>query len=475
MDRRELLAERIQISEALLAHKLSNAVERFYSTESDRESYASHTEVFRAGARFRERCCLGANRCGKSTLGAFEVSLHLTGNYPDWWRGFNFERPTQIWACGETISAARDIVQEKLLGPPTAIGTGMIPASLIVDKRRKSGVPDAFDVIRVRHISGGISEVQFKSYQEKREGFQGRRIDVVWMDEEPSSPIYGECLLRTAATSKTEKPGRMLITCTPMKGMSEVVNNFLIDGRLAAQADKFACQIAWTDIPHLSEKEQAELLASIPKYQREARSQGIPSLGAGAVYTYREDSLLCEPLQHVPRYWLKGYGMDVGWRASAAVFVAQDPDSGMTYITNEYLKGEATPVENAANIKLKAETGWGPMTGAIDPASRAASQADGKRILDQYRDLGLKLFIANNAVESGIHTIQTLMDEGRLKIYSKCTGLFSELRRYARDENGKIQKRNDHLLDSLRYILATPKALGRPRPEGFKPKVLTGY
>lgn len=118
-----------------------------------------------------------------------------------------------------------------------------------------------------------------------------------------------------------------------------------------------------------------------------------------------------------------------------------------------------------------AETAWGAMTGAIDPASRQRSQADGKRILDQYRDLGLKLFTAENAVESGIHRIQTLMDKGQLKIYEKCTGLMGELRRYQRDENGKIQKRNDHLLDSLRYILNTPKALGRPRQAGFKPRV----
>jgi hypothetical protein len=260
-----------------------------------------------------------------------------------------------------------------------------------------------------------------------------------------------------------------------MLGLSEVMDLFLEDGRLSEHGDRYGQQIAWSDIPHLSAQEQEEMLRPIPKYQRDARSKGIPTLGAGAVYSYREDSLMCEPLQHVPRYWLKGFGMDVGWRASAAIFVCQDPDSGMTYITNEYLRGEATPVENSATIKLMAETGWGPMTGAIDPASRQASQADGKRILDLYRDLGLKLVLADNAVESGIHRIQCLMDEGRLKIYSKCTGLFSELRRYARDENGKIQKRNDHLLDSLRYILATPKALGRPRPEGFKPKVLTGY
>jgi phage terminase large subunit-like protein len=253
---RALLEEQVQVAEALLAKRLGRQIDQYYSTEEDRADYAAHIEVFEAGAHFRERCVLGANRAGKSTLGAVEVSYHATGQYGEWWKGYRFDRPVKIWACGESIAAARDIVQEKLCGDPSRFGQGMLPAESIIDVRRKQGIPDAIDVIRVRHVSGGVSEIQFKSYQEGREGFQGRRLDFIWCDEEPSAPIYSECLLRTASTNAKEKPGRMLITATPLKGLSEIVSSFLVDGRLSEANDRFACQIGWHQTPHLSEDEK---------------------------------------------------------------------------------------------------------------------------------------------------------------------------------------------------------------------------
>jgi hypothetical protein len=78
---------------------------------------------------------LGGNRVGKSTAGSVEVSYHLTGEYPDWWQGYKFDRPTKVWVAGETRDATRDIVQMKLLGEPHAHGSGMIPKDAIVSIR----------------------------------------------------------------------------------------------------------------------------------------------------------------------------------------------------------------------------------------------------------------------------------------------------------------------------------------------------
>ena len=95
---RELLEEELRLEEELLARKKGRQIDQFYSDEADRKAYEAHLEVFEAGASFRERCCLGSNRSGKSTLGSVEVSYHATGQYPDWWVGFRFERPVKIWA-----------------------------------------------------------------------------------------------------------------------------------------------------------------------------------------------------------------------------------------------------------------------------------------------------------------------------------------------------------------------------------------
>ena len=58
----------------------------------------------------------------------------------------------------------RDILQLALLGSGPQFGTGMIPADLILDTTPKSGVPEGVETIYVRHISGGRSELQLKSF-----------------------------------------------------------------------------------------------------------------------------------------------------------------------------------------------------------------------------------------------------------------------------------------------------------------------
>jgi phage terminase large subunit-like protein len=98
----------------------------------------------------------------------------------------------------------------------------MLPFQDIIRTPSKPGVPDAVETIYVRHISGGRSEIGLKSYDQKREAFQGTNKDVIWLDEEPSLDIYTECLLRTMTTD-----GMIICTFTPLLGMSDVVRYFL--------------------------------------------------------------------------------------------------------------------------------------------------------------------------------------------------------------------------------------------------------
>ncbi len=77
-----------------------------------RHLYPKHLEFFRAGAKYRERCFMAANRVSKTLGGGgYETSCHLTGLYPDWWEGRRFEHPTRVWAAGRTNETTRDIIQ----------------------------------------------------------------------------------------------------------------------------------------------------------------------------------------------------------------------------------------------------------------------------------------------------------------------------------------------------------------------------
>src|ERR1700679_1811221 len=123
-----------------------------------RELYSKHTEFFAAGQTHRERLMLAANRVGKTEgVGGYELTLHLTGKYPEWWTGRRFSRPVRSWACGDTSKTVREIIQHKLLGPPGSWGTGLIPGDSIERVVRGSGVPDTAEIVYVKHASGGIS------------------------------------------------------------------------------------------------------------------------------------------------------------------------------------------------------------------------------------------------------------------------------------------------------------------------------
>jgi phage terminase large subunit-like protein len=188
--------------------------------------YPKQLEFYATGTTSRERLLMAANQVGKSYCGAFEVAYHLTGRYPDWWPGKRFNRPVNWWAASDTSETTRDTVQRNLVGPPqiqSEWGTAAIPADCILDHSRRMGVADALDTITVKHVSGGYSTLGFKSYDQGRQKWQGTVKDGIWMDEEPPLDIYTEALTRT----NTVPDATIMLTFTPLLGMSEVVHMFL--------------------------------------------------------------------------------------------------------------------------------------------------------------------------------------------------------------------------------------------------------
>ena len=69
---------------------------------------------------------------------------------------------------------------------------------------------------------------------------------------------------------------------------------------------KYVVMAGWDDVPHLDEQAKKDLYASIPPYQRDARSKGIPQLGSGAIYPVPESEIVCKPFE-IPRYWPRCY------------------------------------------------------------------------------------------------------------------------------------------------------------------------
>lgn len=445
-----------------------------------RSLYRGATEFFAGGLRYPERLLLGGNRVGKTDAAACEVTYHSTGIYPRWWKGRRFKTPVDIWCAGDTAATTRDIQQLILYGTvPSARRTGMLPAHLILSETSKNSVPGAIETLSIRHVTGGISTIQFKSYDQKREAFQGTAKHVVWLDEECPEDIYTESLMRTLTCA-----GLMIVTFTPIEGLTPFVQNWLETGVLidegqpvSAAAKVFSptdsevihegeevteelnslpvesrqrliTMISWDEVPHLSDAAKQQMLTSIPPYQRNARTRGIPNLGSGVIYPIPEDEIKVRPFA-IPDHWPRGFGMDVGWNWTTAIHGAFDRETQTWYFYKEHYRSHAEPPVHAQGIQSAGA--WIP--GRIDPAANGRTQVDGRQLIEVYKGLGLDIENADNGVEAGITTMWNLLTTGKLKVFSSLRNFFTEYRMYRRNAKGQIVKKNDHLMDAGRYLV----------------------
>jgi len=188
-----------------------------------RELYPKHLLFFEQGSIHRERLFMAGNRVGKTIAGGYEVTCHLTGNYPHWWVGRRFDKPVKVLAAGDTRATTRDIIQEKMLGVYEDLGTGLIPkASIFGQPSRVQGISKAYEEVKVKSAFGGNSTMMLRSYDQGRKIFQGFEADIIWLDEEVPQDIYAEALIRTMTTN-----GLLIMTFTPLNGLTPLVVDFM--------------------------------------------------------------------------------------------------------------------------------------------------------------------------------------------------------------------------------------------------------
>ncbi len=423
--------------------------------------YPKQLEFHAHGKPWRERLLRAANQVGKTWCAGFETAMHLTGRYPDWWPGRTWTRPV----------ITRDSVQRVLAGRINAIGTGAIPGDAIKDKALKRGVADAIDTMVIRHGGGGDlqageSLLGFKSYDQGREKFQAETLDFVWFDEEPDVDIYTEGLTRTNATG-----GMVYMTFTPLKGMSNVVKRFLID-KMPGTVETV---MTIDDARHYTAAQRAAIIASYPAYERDARVNGVPTLGSGRIFPVAEETLKVAAFE-VPRHWPQIGGLDFGWdHPSAAVSLAWDRDTDILYVTRAHRQREQTPLLFSAAVKPWGA--WLPWAWPHDGLQH--DKGSGQPLRDQYAAHGLNMLAdkathpadqgrdegtGGNGVEAGLLDMLDRMQSGRFKVFDHLADWFEEFRLYHR-EDGKVVKLDDDLMSATRYAVMMRRfAVIRPQP-----------
>ena len=443
--------------------------ERFNRIDSY-DPYPYQLKFHETGATANQRLLMAANRIGKSYCGSAELSYHLTGLYPDWWKGRVYHQPIIAWAGGVSNETTRDIVQYELLGSPDdpeAFGSGTVPRSYIIKTERNPGVPNAKSVALIKHVSGGNSSLFFKAYEMGVEKWQGRSVDCIWLDEEPSRDIYSQAVTRTL-----DRKGMVYMTFTPEQGMTETVASFMNN----LQTGQSLTNATWDDASetvmslrgqkgHLDEGVMQQILSSYSPHEREMRRYGRPSIGSGLIFPVNEENLMIDPI-HIEDHWPRIAAIDFGWdHPTAVVWGAIDRDEDMFYVYDCYRMSKASPTVHAQAIRGRPH--FIPIAYPHDGNRRDSMGNPG--LADQYRNLGCNLMLdhftnppalgenkGGNSIEEGIMAMLQSMENGKFKVFSTLSDWFEEFRMYHR-KGGKVVAIRDDIMSATRYAFQSQR------------------
>lgn len=146
----------------------------------------------------------GGNRSGKTTNGAIEVSCHTTGQYPEWWSGKTWDRPTVGRVFAADFSKGVKVVTRKL--------KEWFPKDAIIHIDRNNLKAEIGWHIKYKDGRLGESYFDIMTYEQDSSLAEGWNGDWVWFDEPPPREMY-------IATSRglIDNDGICIFTLTPLK------------------------------------------------------------------------------------------------------------------------------------------------------------------------------------------------------------------------------------------------------------------
>lgn len=437
-------------------------------------------EEFIAATETHSECLLMAgNGNGKTETAAYAISRWMTGEYPLWWQGRKFTKPTRGWLAGSSLKEIAEAGQTKLLGPPgqaELFGTGLIPKEAIVNTRPARGYPDAVESIQVKcKINGklddsAISRVVTKTYSQEREDWQGAEIDWLWPDEEPPAKLLSEGIARLRGR------GVMVMTFTPMLGMTPVVMQFMEE----ENPDRYMVRMGINDATWYPPEVRRRMIQAFPAHEREARSNGDPMMGSGRVFRVPESDIKIPPIpfNRIPPEWPKIWGIDFGGNSDtahpfAAVLYAWDREAtvagggynlphlqdlppgpiGTVYILHAIRMTNSTILQHADAMKRVAADV--PVAWPHDGHEKDRNSGDA--LAEQYKKHGLRMLESHATHPSGgystyagILDMDTYMQARQFKVFDILTDWLREYGEYHYNEKNLLVKVRDDLMSATR-------------------------
>lgn len=430
-------------------------------------------QFMQKGAEHANRYLRAGNRVGKTYGGSAEFAYHLTGLYPDWWEGHRVKGGGHtFWVVGITLESVAKVIQKELIGHSDCrsdelLGSGFIPRRCIV--RDQGWIQDGpkLKQCMIRHVTGQLNTLMFYG-SENEAAMRGQKVIGAWMDEEAlnGSKIYSQIKTRLVDAGGPGIRGFFMFTSTPEQGNTELNQIFNDDetGELYLQA------VSMDDIPGKTEEEILKDLAGVPEWQKDMRRHGLPVLGDGAIFPFKDSAISVveiNPLAH----WQGIGGIDWGESVdpSVVIIAANDPEKGINYLVDEiyFDKDEFDrSAQNVANWIMSSPYRNLPFQVPHDhPAHAAILRMAGVNVLPAFQnppDVINRIVNIDNtnqsvrAVEPGLTIFRLMMQEGTLKVAQKCFNWWKEKQGYyyRRKSSGKVEPDGEnHAIDASRYAI----------------------
>lgn len=313
-----------------------------------------------------------------------------------------------------------------------------------------------------RELFGFEAEVRvFVGYATKPESLEAATYKAIWADE-CGQPDFlkgsWDALQRRSAVAGA----RIFLTTTPY-----TIEGWLKDLVDAAETGKRDdCEVVSfpsTANPNFPASEAERLKQEYSEHEYELFVLGRFARPQGSVYDCFSKERNVRKAFDIPSSWQRYLGMDFGTQNTAAVFLAEDPETMDLFAYGTYHSGGRTHREHANEIKRKGLSLYslnGRERSEFDAAVGGTWSEDEWRT--DYISAGLPIVRPPiKELDVGISRVYRMFKTRRLFVFDTCDKLISEIQSYRRetDKHGEVvekiyNKEKYHRLDALRYIVS---------------------
>jgi len=391
------------------------------------------------------RWLFGGNQGGKSYANMIDLAmqvLNIHPSYPD-------PKPGLHWACIESWEQVRDILWDsylkKFIMPhhisDLTYGQDKVPRKLFL----KNG-----------HV------IEFKAFNQGREQFQARSINSCRCDEQCHHDFEG--ILTEIQARLMVNNGKLSWSMTPIKPQPSLEERI---EDLPKTDDVFYANLNSNRKSrggYINDERIDQMIADWPVEVQSTRIEGRFASFYGAVYkTFNRNTHVIKPFK-IPNDWRRYRGFDFGFtNPFVCLWAAKDSDENW-YIHKEYYKAQTGIQEHIETVK-RLSNGDKYIDSWADPENAEDRE--------ELRKAGIHNRKARKEISKGIEVVQSKLKvkangKPSLFIFNTCKNTCREMAGYhyptgssSRNPQDVPVKKNDHTIDSLRYIIYSTDRPGK--------------